>query len=460
MPKSKNNKEKKEIKPREYQVKAIESFKNNDWMGILEMATGTGKTITSLLIAKNYVKEYDRIFLIILVPFTHLIEQWEENCEGMGFKDMVKCYGSKSSWVNILENRVRDFNIGITKIETVITTYKTASSKEFNHIISKIRGRSFLIGDECHYFGIKGLRNNKLDEIHAKLGLSATPDRWWDENGTSFLRNYFGDTVYEYDMEEAIRKNILTEYKYEPIIVDLTEEEVEKYERLTMRLIHLMNDNNKNKEDIEDINRKRSLIISKAINKKSILYDIFKSKKQEEVSNTLVYCAPGEINEITKTLSELGFRAHRFDSNVPSKERGKILRAFSNGEIQILVAIKCLDEGVDVPNTRVAYFLASTSNPREFIQRRGRILRKSQGKNLAEIYDFIVLPSTASENMFKSIASKELPRFAEFSRYAIDEFNAREIVRPLLRAYDLEHLMDKLPWDVYKEMKENWEETI
>lgn len=446
------------IEARGYQVKAIESFKSNNWRGILEMATGTGKTISSLLIANEYKKEYGRLFLIILVPFTHLVEQWDKNCEVLGFTNLLKCYGSKDSWMEKLQSRVRDFNIGITDIEVVISTYKTASSIEFNERIKNIRANAFIIGDECHYFGIKGLRSHSLGGIHGRLGLSATPDRWWDENGTSFLREYFNDTVYEYTMEEAIENEILTEYKYTPIVVNLTEKETKRYEQLTKILINMLSTKGTDKEEIEEINRKRSMVLSKAKNKKEILYDMLQNKKNEEVANTLVYCAPGEINEITLELSRSGYRVHKFDSTVPLKERGKILKSFSTGSIQILCAIKCLDEGVDVPSTREAYFLASTSNPREFIQRRGRVLRRCEGKNLAAIYDFVVLPSGVSGNLFKSIASKEIPRFAEFSKYAINRFQARAVVGAYLKIHSLDYLMDKLPWDVYNEMMELREE--
>lgn len=446
------------IKARGYQIDAVNSFKNNNWRGILEMATGTGKTITSLIIANEYKEECKRAFLIILVPFTHLVEQWEENCGLFGFNNILKCYGAKDSWKYKLQTKIRDFNIGISDVEVIISTYKTASSEEFNNSISNIRSNGFIIGDECHYFGIKGLRKNKFDNIHGRLGLSATPDRWWDEDGTEALRFYFGDTVYEYSMEEAINNGILTEYKYTPFVIDLTEEEVKKYEKLTKIMIGMLQDKKSSSEDIEEINRKRSLIISKAEKKKELLYNIFSEKERESVSHTLVYCAPGEIDEITLELSNLDYRVHRFDSNVKLNDRAKILKSFSEGTIQILVAIKCLDEGVDVPSTKEAYFLASTSNPREFIQRRGRVLRKASGKNLAQIYDFIVLPSSISESLYKSIASKELPRFAEFSRYAIDRFKARETLMPYLKLYNIEYLMDKLPWEVYREMMELREE--
>lgn len=448
------------IMPREYQIEAYNKFKANKYNGILEMATGTGKTITSLYIANNYKESEGRIFLIILVPFTHLIEQWEENAELFGFYNILRCYNAKSSWVNKLEQRVRDFNIGLSKYECIISTYKTASSEEFNDLIYKIRGKSFLIADECHYFGVRSLRDNKFNNIWAKLGLSATPDRWWDEEGTSYLRCYFGDTVYEYTLEKAIRRGVLTEYTYDPIVCELSEKELKEYEKITRLIIATISNKDKYKQvNIEELNRKRSLIISKAEDKVDKLIKIFKRKDVKNTFHTLVYCAPGQINDISSKLAELGFRVHKFNSEVSTEDRRKILKSFEQEMIQILIAIKCLDEGVDVPSTKEAYFIASTSNPREFVQRRGRVLRKSQNKNMANIYDFIVLPQNAEEGTFRSIVSKEMPRFAEFSRYSINEFIARSEVVGYLKVYDLEHLMDMLPWEVYNEMKENWSDN-
>lgn len=444
-----------EIKPRPYQEAAIAAVKQNNWSGILEMATGTGKTITSLMIANEFYREKGRIFLTIIVPFTHLVEQWEESCRKLGFTSFTLCFGNKQSWTGKLQTDVRDFNLGIIYKHVVITTYRSAAAEEFNLLIEKIKGKSFLIADECHYFGISSLRGHRLGGMEAKLGLSATPDRWWDEEGTEFITEFFGETVYEYDMKTAIQTGALTEYTYHPFIINLTDDELERYERLTKRLIHLYGSDHPDPEEIRELNRKRALILSKAENKKALLYSIFREQVREDVSHTLVYCAPGEVDEITKNLASLGYRVHRFDSKVNLADRMQLLKSFADGAIQILVAIKCLDEGVDVPSTKTAYFLASTSNPREFVQRRGRILRTYPGKNIAEIYDFIVLPSEAGDQLYKSIASKELPRFAEFSRFAINNFNAREIVGKYLRSYSLEYLMDKLPWEVYYEFKEN-----
>lgn len=457
-----NNKSsnKKEVVPRSYQLEAMKAFKDNNWNGIFEMATGTGKTITSLLITREYKKEKGRMFLIILVPFTHLVDQWIDNCNLLGYKKIIKCYGNKSSWMTKLESRVRDFNIGISELEVAITTYKSASSIEFNDIISRIKRNGFIIGDECHYFGIRSLMNNKFGNIEARLGLSATPDRWWDEVGTDNLRGYFGKTVYEYGMSEAIRNGILTEYEYNPVICGLYEDEILEYEKITRRIQKLVLKENKiyeDKKSIEELNRKRSLILSKAKDKLEKLIDLLKKEDIKELEHTLIYCAPGDIDKITKIVADLGIRVYRFDSRVENSERTKILKRFDEGDIQVLVAIKCLDEGVDIPSTRKAFFLASTSNPREFVQRRGRILRKAKGKNLAVIYDFVVIPSMAEEKTYITIAKKEMPRFAEFSKYAINQHNSRMIMRKYLEIVDLEHLMDKLPWEVYRELKEEFE---
>lgn len=436
--------------PRPYQEVAIDALYKNNWHGILEMATGTGKTITSLLASHRFYKDKGRMFIVILVPFTHLIEQWKQECLKFNYNDLTLCFGSRSKWYNRLENEVRDYKIGISDFHLVISTYKTAGTTDFLNLIESLTGQTFLIADECHYLGSLAFKDIKIDNFTAKIGLSATPDRWWDEEGTSFIKIFFNGIVYKYSLEEAIENKALTNYKYLPHVADLSEEELINYEKLTARLAFLYSQDDIDKELVDRLNLERSLIIARAANKTEQLINILTLKKQEEVSHTLVYCAPKQVNEITKKISDLGIRVHRFDSNVRNLDRKTILESFDDGRIQVLVAIKCLDEGVDVPSTRVAYFLASTSNPREFVQRRGRILRNYSGKNFAEIHDFIVLPSNATEKTFKTIATKELPRFAEFSYAALNKYESHKIVNSHLEIYDLNYLMDMKPWDVYK----------
>lgn len=303
------------FKPRDYQLEAFSSFKNNNCNGIFEMATGTGKTFTSLLCASESFISEKRMFLVILVPFNHLVPQWIENAKVMGFNDFLVCNNSKMSWLYNMESKIRDFNSRISDLECVITSYKTASSDTFNSLIARIQGHSFLISDECHYFGIRKLRNNSFSTFKCKLGLSATPDRWWDPQGTQFIRNFFGDTIYEYSMEMAIDKRVLTNYNYYPIKATLDYEECKKYKLLTEKICKLSFEYDENKEIIEKLSRQRSAIISKAKNKKEILISLLKEKNIQEIKNTLVYCAPGEIDEITRLIANLGIRVHRFDSN-------------------------------------------------------------------------------------------------------------------------------------------------
>jgi len=448
------------IEPREYQQKAIQMLQNNNWQGILEMATGTGKTITSLLASTKYKKINGRLFLVIYAPFTHLVEQWKRECEKFGFRYITLCFESKTKWLDELEQEIRNFNIGIIDVHVVITTYKTAATPHFNALINKVASHSMLIADECHYIGSRAFRNIEFRNFTAKIGLSATPDRWWDETGTIFLKEIFDKVVYQYTLEEAIEAGKLTPYEYFPHVISLTESEIEAYKKLTLQIIRLYNSEDAEKEKIEQLNRKRSLILAKAYGKIPYLLSLLKEKNIEQIQHTLIYCAEKQVSVLTKELSNLGLRVHKFDSTVANKERKKVLEAFAEGTIQVLVAIKCLDEGVDVPSTRCAYFLASTSNPREFVQRRGRILRTAKGKTLAEIHDFIVFPNGMDSDTFTMIAKKELPRFAEFSSAAINQSTAKNEVHPYLDPYNLNHLMDMKPWDVYNQMKEAYENGV
>lgn len=439
--------------PRPYQQVAIQAIRSNQWRGILEMATGTGKTITSLLISEEFRKVHNRLFLVIIVPYTHLVEQWAKECKRFGIDQITLCYGNRKSWFNKLHTKIRDFNARLSNGHTIITTYRTASTPHFNQLIGDLSTDAMLIADECHNFGIKTMRENKMNAIQSKVGLSATPQRWWDDEGSNYLNQFFGGTVYEYTMEEAIRNKALTEYQYNPILIDLTEEEIEAYDEMTKRIVQLYNSDQDQTQDIERLQRERSLIIGRAYNKIQALLVNLKKTGIQNVAHTLVYCAPGQVADLTRTLADMGLRVHQFDSTIPNEERSKILQAFADGVIQVLIAIKCLDEGVDVPSTRIAYFLSSTSNPREFVQRRGRVLRRYKNKTLAVIYDFIVLPESASPGTFESIASKELPRFAEFSAHSITKYAARKEVNKVLEVRQLEHLMDKLPWEVYHELQ-------
>ena len=352
---------------------------------------------------------------------------------------------------------VRSLNGGISELDYVITTYSTSRTELFREIINRSKINILLIADECHNFGAPQSREKDYNFINHRIGLSATPDRWFDVEGTSYIKDYFRGVVFEYSLEEAIETNKLTPYFYTPIKIRPTKDEVFNYKKLTTMISIEYDKKVRDIERITNLLRKRSDIISKSQNKIPMLISMLELENIKRISHTLIYCSPGEISIITKKLSLLGLRVHRFDYKVPIKERMELLKRFDLGEIQVLIAINCLDEGVDIPSTRTAYFLASTSNPRQFIQRRGRVLRKYDGKVSAEIYDFIVLPAGESYEVYKQFASKELPRFAEFSRAASNKSTAINSMFQELLEYDLNHLLYKGPWEVYRERQEHEE---
>lgn len=438
---------------RPYQDDAIAEFQKNGYKGIFEMATGTGKTITSLFAAEKFKGEKKKAVIVIIVPFIHLVDQWESEINRFGKVSIVKCYGESKKWVYQLEDLVDKYNHNRIECFYAVTTYKSSMGNKFVELLKLINSNLFLIADECHYFGSQRMRTTDFDFIQYRLGLSATPQRWWDEVGSSHITRYFDKVVYEFPLEKAIKLNFLTEYKYTPVLVSLDSNEVEDYNELTLRIVKLIN--SKKEEDREKAKKlaiSRRRILTNANQKKEKFRELL-GKLDKNESHILVYCGPTELNEVTLIISSFGFVVSKFDQDVQLSNRITILEEFGKGNIQVLVAIKCLDEGVDVPSTKTAYFLASTTNPKEFIQRRGRVLRIFEGKKYANIIDFVVIPDDYGQPLFEDITRKELPRFAEFADYAVNKYEARKSLWPILEPYNLQFLLDKKSWEVYYENK-------
>ena len=471
--KTQKQKQKKKIEKRDYQEEAINCLKENDWRGIFSMATGTGKTITSLLALNDIYEENKKCFVVIYAPLTHLVEQWSKEFENMfGFTPLL-CYNAKSSWIDKLNRLIRNYNTNInnTNFVAVITTYATGSMEEFTSMISRVNKNLCMIADECHNIGSGEYKKAMIEQFKYRIGLSATPARWLDPEGTKIIMDFFDKVVYEYSLKKAIENNKLVKYNYYPQIVSLNYDEYYKYNELTNKIAKMSTFINEDSadEDKEKLNRlrqERAKIIVLAESKKQYTVDLLKERVDtDDRSHILVYCGEKQIDEMTVPISKLGYRTHKFDSTVSIKDREDILKAFDNGKLEILVSIRRFDEGVDVPSTKIAYFMGSNSNPKQFIQRRGRILRKCEGKQYAEIYDMIVMPDKSISSRFDngdsldlSIINKELPRLLEFASCASNEVEAMNIVKRELEQYDLEYLLHIDPAELYKQVKEGVEE--
>ena len=319
-----------------------------------------------------------------------------------------------------------------------------------NGCLHDLQGDAVLVADEVHHLGATKSRQNLPDGFNHRLGLSATPNRWFDREGTTALRAYFGESIYEFPLDRAIESGCLCPYSYHPHLVELTEEELDRYEALTAKIAKryaLNSDDRETDKLLETLLRQRADLLNKAENKLPMLKQLVEDQSASEpLHHSLFYCAPGQIDEVTPMLGrEVGLRVHRFTAEESTQERLSLLERFASRDLQGLVAMKCLDEGVDVPGTQSAYILASSSNPREFIQRRGRILRNAPGKTEAKIYDLIAVPSLDKDVIKSSpqfeterkILRRELRRFHEFSRMAKNQHRAVSVVWQLAKTYNI-----------------------
>ncbi len=454
-----------------FQKEAIEAWKKQDFKGLFEMATGTGKTYTALAAAADRRNDLKQVAVIILVPYLHLLDQWFRNCEKFGFLPIL-CSGSHPQWPNEVRSKIQDYRLGVLSSICIIAVHQTAATQRFNSAVKNLSpAKTILIADEVHSLGASHLRKALLPWPELRIGLSATPRRWYDDEGTQLLLDYFGSVCFEYSLEQAIGE-FLTPYRYLPILTSLTPGEMVEYEELTRSiglliaaqdLDHTMDV----RERLKKLLVRRAQLISEAENKLPLLLNELKkqiavcNQTGSELRGVLIYCAPGTHKEILSAVSDLGIRCHEFVHTVSMNKRQEVLKQFSDGDIQALIAIHCLDEGVDIPSTKTAYFLASTTNPKEFIQRRGRVLRKHEGKVHADIYDFVVVPDIQLAHLQRdydlSLLRREMPRFAEFAASASNEFEARSVIWETVNAYQVLHLFDIKPWDIYHEVMESIE---
>lgn len=442
------------IELRDYQKNAIISWFSNNGRGILEMATGTGKTITALSAACKLYEKLKKLAVIIVVPYTHLVVQWADEAKMFNFSPILG-FESKELWEEELNSKVISYNMDTINNFCLITTNDTFLTESMQNIISKLKGKAILIADEAHHLGAQKISRKLPLSIPYRLGLSATPERWYDAYGTNKLNEYFtGGVIFRFTLKDAIGK-YLTDYYYYPHLVTLTDEESDEYCKISRQIIKLLPKDGdfemNSSEKLKYLLIKRSRIINSAENKLRKLKELLSDKSQSKYN--IFYCGDGEvaeqrqIDEVLRILGrELRMRVHTFTSRETKEKRHELLQQFENGELQGLVAIRCLDEGVDVPATQNAYILASSTNPREFIQRRGRILRKHPNKMFAYIHDFIVIPTepenikyldTGVFNIERKLVEKELRRFSEFAETAINGPQASLSILEVKKLYNL-----------------------
>lgn len=407
-----------------------------------------------------------------MCPFQHLVEQWVEELKLFNIEPIIGYSNSpQKNWKILLKNSVLDQKLKVNCREffCFICTNATFSSIFVQKHIDKIKGNALLVVDEAHNLGSARLSSLLPTHFDYRIALSATFERFRDEEGTDKLKSYFGDKCIEYTMERAIEDKKLTRYKYYPVLVHLSDYELDVYNLLSRELAKCII---KDKNGIEKLNEKgkriaikRARLIAGAKHKIETLKKVIMPYKNR--SHILVYCGAttilGEqddylpveeddlrqIDAVTKMLgNELNMKVSQFTSRENIKERANLKNKFEKGEdLQALIAIKCLDEGVNIPKIKTAFILASTTNPKEYIQRRGRVLRLAESKFFAEIYDFITIPrpldeviSLTDEEMKRdlSLIRKEVNRSEEFARISMTYMEADSIIQRIKDVYGLD----------------------
>lgn len=462
--------------PREYQKKAFENWKNNKQKGLFAMATGTGKTITSLNCLLEIYKKLGYYKAIILVPTITLVEQWEIECKKFNFSTIIKVCSKYNNWKSSVANlRLLEMTNTDNKISyIIISTYASfVRSNVFMELNLFPKNKLLLIADEAHNMG-GGLMANRLNDIKylRRIGLSATPERQFDDIGNLKLMNFFGcenNYTFEYSMREAIEKGALCRYYYYPHIVKLTDNEMSEYVQLSKKIVKIMGfQDAESQERLKMLLLKRKRIIHKASNKLIVFRQIVEQRMTEKgnLKYTLVYVPEGNkpddfeadifdqsdtmisdpesehlIDDFTRIVRDMDSHIIVRQFTSESTDRDAMLKGFADGSIDVLTSMKCLDEGVDVPRSELAIFCASTGNPRQFIQRRGRVLRTHKDKRFAVIHDLIVIPDNVFDeecyNLEKNLVQSELRRVRDFALLSENLNDTDNELQEVLNHYNL-----------------------
>jgi superfamily II DNA or RNA helicase len=398
-----------------HQTQAISAWFENGGRGIFKMCTGAGKTISSLMAARRLGEEEaiegrPRPPVLVTVPTRVLADQWIEEIKRLGFVHVLKAYESVARWEQIIEPWMADKSADTPRF--VVSTYCTFADERFLQKLERVARQemqALWIADELHNLSssrlLDGMRRcATLFEF--RLGLSATPDIEGNPAATERLRNFFGNQCASYELADGIRDGVLCSYRYHPVPAYLAPDRGERY----LALLQQIDQAESGSPALLDLYRQsRDLLRTSGVQVakfRDLLAQLCASG--ESLAHTLVYCPPGYgsygdessdeidgdpeerrlIEEVVATLRDYRVTSSSILGNTPSDQRREILQRFSAGELQALCAIGCLDEGIDIPSIQRAVVLHSVDREKQFVQRRGRILRQPRGTKgkVAEIY--------------------------------------------------------------------------
>ncbi|WP_423186387.1 DEAD/DEAH box helicase family protein [Alishewanella sp. d11] len=439
------------FKLKDHQKDALSSWQSNNFKGILRLATGSGKTITAMYaVSKIFEKSVKptQLAFVVAVPYVTLADQWIKEMALFNM-EAISCFESRDLWEEKLNGAISSLKSGVLSFISIVVVNKTLGSPAFQRLIKKIPSENlFFVGDECHRHANRNI-SHYLPLAQFRMGLSATPyiesDELDDENESKdILETYYGNVVAEYTLAEAIADGVLTPYHYYIYPVELSITETEEYIELSEKIASILSYKKLSESDeAQSLIRKRNKIIQNASAKDEALISCLNKPGFKKRPFSIFYVGEGysfdnqdmkELNRIASIASKYNWKLSPFTSMESRAERKSIMNSFLNNEIDGLISMKVLDEGVDIPQCSQAFILASSNNSRQFVQRRGRILRRYKGKDYAYIHDFFVYPNKFFKDNFhaKKIVLKESIRAEDFIRASVNRSECQAVLDKLV----------------------------
>lgn len=425
---------------RNYQQNALQAWKDAGRRGLLEMATATGKTRTARACIESTM-ELGGLLTLVVAPYSHIATQWNSELK------KHDPYLVGSTWRRDIPELALESMRGWRKNLTIIAVQNTAASNEFVQLMedkANYFSNFLVVADEVHWLGAKSYQPAMIKSANFRLGLSATPSRYFDEEGTEEIYNYFGQTVFEFPLRDALKvrdengNRILCDYEYHPSFVELSVEELDNYRELTRKIYAMENAKNADefRQRIRDLRIERARIVKTAESKIPELRKII-ARMNKPIKHTLIYCADeAQLEEALQVLNDFNLSVQKITGQEGSSpqslygglsERQHLIKNFADGKLDVLLAIRCLDEGVDIPEAKNSIILASSGNEKEFIQRRGRVMRPYSGKVLADIHDICVLPEDPADRI-SGIWEKEKARILGYSEDALNFGDVKSLI--------------------------------
>ena len=414
-----------------HQGEAVAAWEAAGRHGILEMATGSGKTITAMICAARLQDEGSGLIVVVSAPYRPLIEQWCDEIRQFGVDPVnLTAVGGPLARSREISQAGRRIRNGLSRAEVLVVSIDTLCTEDFNQRLAALSVDKLLVADECHNLGADSFTANPPDYFDYRIGLSATPERQYDDAGTQALQSYFGDVCFKFTLEQAIG-NCLTEYDYHVHFVELTPTEMKEWNDLTRQIASQAwrLEAGEPSAYLDNLLRRRRLVLETASGKIEALASLIDARNSRDIRHALVYATdkdPQQLQAVNDLLSARRLLFHQLtqEETANRPRTNSILSSFQEGVIQILTAKRVLDEGINIPQIRLAYLLASTTVRRQWVQRRGRLLRtcRAIGKTHADIHDLVVVPPLAAgaehelDRDARRLVRSELDRVWEFAR--------------------------------------------